>query len=447
MNMRKFLLTSIGAAVALSAVLWQPAPVFALAVVTTSSMGDGVFQVTGTGIEGAAAIELTVSYDTASLANPRVVEGPLISGAMTAFNPNVPGIARLVIIRLTPVKGSGVIGTLTFDRTGPSPGKILSLSARLADIRGSYLPAAVQVNNPSEVPATDPVVPQNATVTAGAGEAHTAIGLVVSDAKPETPGEVKAKPDPEETTEAGDQPVMPEPLRAPQEEPAVITLTTVSNADAGSDQGDVKTAARKLFAQKSILDRFQEYRGKSTPEAFVSLFEQDRVYWWRQEPPVALSDGKTTVRMTFISTPGNKTPSDITVLGARLISLKKDPDNSNTWIVELLPKKGEYRASIAVAQGRVKMIYPLTTAPKAGIRRTRAGAITKAEFSRYVARQKAARLGALDANKDGRIDYIDDYIITANYLASAKTIQDNTGSRTGQGATTNTAAKPQAMMK
>jgi len=447
MSMRSLLSTSIGAAVALSAVLWQPAPVFASAVVMTSSTGDGVFQVTGTGIEGASAIELAVSYDTASLANPRLVNGPLISGAMTAFNPNVPGIARMVIVRLTPVKGSGVIGTLTFDRTGPSPGKILSLSAKLADIKGSYLPAAVQVNNSSEERATAPVVPQNATIAAKAGETHAAIGPIVSDEKPEKQGEGKAEPDPEAATETGDQPAKPEPLPAPQAEPAVLARTAVSNDDAGSDQTDVKTAAQKLFAQKSILDRFQEYRGRRTPEAFVSLFEQDRIYWWRQEPPVALSDGKTTVRMTFISTPGNKTPSEIEVLGARFVSLKKDPDNSNTWIVELVPKKGGYQASFAVVQGGIKMIYPLTIAPNIGTNRSRTETITKAEFSRYVARQKAARSAGLDANKDGKLDYIDDYIITANYLASAKRGQDNISSRTGKGVTTNTAAKPLAMMK
>jgi hypothetical protein len=166
------------------------------------------------------------------------------------------------------------------------------------------------------------------------------------------------------------------------------------------------------------------------------------MFWWRQEPPVALADGETTVRVTFITTPGNKTPSEIAVLGASLVSMKKDPDNSNTWIVELLPKKGEYQASLAVAQDGINMIYPLTIAPKVVMHRSHAGAITRKEFSHFVSQRKTVRSGSLDANHDGRVDYIDDYIITANYLASSKkTRQENATKPARQSVTSNTALR------
>lgn len=52
--------------------------------------GSGIFLIGGVGIQDAAALDITVSYELAILSNPRFVEGPLIPGAMTAFNPNIP---------------------------------------------------------------------------------------------------------------------------------------------------------------------------------------------------------------------------------------------------------------------------------------------------------------------------------------------------------------------
>ncbi len=123
--------------------LYRSLPIFATTTVTISSIGEGVFLHQGAGVQDAAALDIIVVYDTTTLANPRVIEGPLITGAMTAINPKVSGMVRLVIIRFTPVRGSGVIATLTFDRKGSSPGKVLSLSARLANINGAALPTLV----------------------------------------------------------------------------------------------------------------------------------------------------------------------------------------------------------------------------------------------------------------------------------------------------------------
>jgi hypothetical protein len=130
--------------------LCRPLPAFAVSTLAISPAGEGIFLLQGIGIEDAAALEITVSYDTATLANPRVVEGPLIAGAMTAVNRNVPGMVRMAVIRLTPVKGSGVIAKLSFDRTGASSGRIISLSCKLANIKGASLPVLVRIYNGSE---------------------------------------------------------------------------------------------------------------------------------------------------------------------------------------------------------------------------------------------------------------------------------------------------------
>jgi hypothetical protein len=428
--MKKAKLLSAGYFITASMVLalcWS-ATAFAVSTVSTSSAGDGVFIVQGVGIESAAALEINIVYDTTTLASPQVVEGPLIAGAMIAVNPNVPGSIKIVVVRLSPVKGSGVIATLTFNRTGSSPGKIIALSTRLADVNGTLLASSVQINNPSETvadasssqgqnttsapstPSTAPVIP-GTTPTSPATVIIAAPSTKIEESKASAEAEKGIQPRTPEFTGEGGNGASP-PARTPERAPA-----------SGDRTADAKVPESKIFSQKSVLDRFRDYRGARTPEAFISLFGKDDMFWYRQDPPVALSDGKTVVRVTFISTPGNKTSSDIAVMGARLISLKKDLDNTNTWVVELLPERGEYRASLAVSQGDVKMVYPLTIAPKLNVNGSRAEAMTGGDFYSYFKRRGTASTTAFDVNNDGKRDYLDDYAITANYLAGTRTAQ------------------------
>jgi hypothetical protein len=50
--------------------------------------------------------------------------------------------------------------------------------------------------------------------------------------------------------------------------------------------------------------------------------------------------------------------------------------------------------------------------------------MTNAQFDRYFSGQGTAADPEFDVNRDGKRDYIDDYIITANYLAAARAVQD-----------------------
>lgn len=420
MKARAIIAACIPAASLLVLALYRPLPAFAASTVTIAPAGNAVFTVQGTGIEGAAALEINVAYDTTTLANPRVVAGPLVAGAMTAINPNVPGTVRMVMIRLTPVTGSGVIATLTFDHKGASPGKILAVNARFADSLGAPLPVLVppaalttaapdpsQIRDSAAETAEPPPIPVPAVIIAG---------------QPDKPGEDETAPDTEGMNEPGDRPALPEPGRETPAE-AITARMTDGEPMSGDATAVAEDPASTLFMHQSVLDRFKEYTGVRTPEAFVSLFEQDNRSWCRQDPPVALSDGKTVVRVTFIATPGNKTPSDVAVMGVRLISLKKEPDITNTWVAELTPETGEYQASLEVFQGDVKMVYPLTIAPKATMGRAPSGAMTKVDLYRYFAGRGPAFSTGFDANHDGKSDYLDDYIMTANYLAAASTNQ------------------------
>jgi hypothetical protein len=151
----------------------------------------------------------------------------------------------------------------------------------------------------------------------------------------------------------------------------------------------------------------------------VALFNNESMIGARQEPSVALSDGRSTVQFVFVSSPGTRTSSDIAVMGARLLSLKRDPDNTNTWIVNLIPDRGAYQASVAVPLGDLKMIFPITIAPKVDIKTGHGGAVTIADFERYLKER------GRDLNKDGKMDNTDDFIFTANYLRAV----DSTAAR------------------
>ena len=66
------------------------------------------------------------------------------------------------------------------------------------------------------------------------------------------------------------------------------------------------------------------------------------------------------------------------------------------------------RRSIAGDQTRV---YPLTIAPRITAAKAKKIFKTEQDFDRYLSGQKR------DLNNDQKINYLDDYIVTANYLA------------------------------
>jgi hypothetical protein len=428
MKKRTFIFTGILVAIMSILVLCRPSLAFAISTVTTSSAGDGVFLLQGIGIEDAAAFEIIVSYDATTLANPRVVAGPLITGAMTAINPNVPGMVRMVIVRITPVKGSGVIATMTFDRKDTSPGRVTSLSAKLATINGAPLPSLVQINNPTATSAAASETPQGqeapaGTMTVGQTAATTGAPSIIAPAiiiagPPSKTDEGTLKPD-IQAVKQGEGQTAPNESRPEQQKESMIVARKIDDTAGVQDATSIeKIPARKIFSQKGILERFKEYRGERTARAFVSLFEreQESFIGFRQEPLVALSNGKSPVKVTFISTPGNKTSSDVAVMGARLISMKRDPENTNTWIVELQPEQGSYQASLTVFQGDVAMVYPITIAPKIDFKLARSGTMTESDLDLYLKERGAAISSKPDLNRDGKWDYRDDYILTANYL-------------------------------
>lgn len=408
--------------------LCRALPAFAVSTLTISSSGNGGFLLQGVGMEDIAALDITITYDTATLANPRAATGGLISGALMAVNPKAPGTLRMGIITTSPIQGAGVIATLAFDRVGNSPGRIIALKASIADSNGNPLPVQSQVVNPPDESVTAPTTPSNqgaqlgATVppappTPGAGQ-RLVIGGGIAPLG-DSVLTAKAKNEPPASPEAS-----PEPLK----EPAVVTGETVSYPRRTEQEAQQPyDRNKKRYTQKSVLERFREHQGERSAKALISLFDQEPMIGFRQDPRVALSDGKAKVTVIFIAAPSGNNAPEVKVQGAALISLKKDPDNTNTWVAEVRPYKGAYSATLVVPQDRVIMEFPLTVAPKYNVDLDKSGKVTEADFKLFLNGRGTAKRSKFDLNNDGRRDYLDDYFFTANYLF-ARTVISRTKS-------------------
>jgi hypothetical protein len=391
-------------------------PAFAASTFTLSPSGEGVFTLQGIGVEGAGGIEVTIAYDAASLGNPRAELGGLVSGAMMAANPNVPGTLRMAIIRISPIQGSGVVAVISFDRKGGGAGKINSLSVRLSSVDGKPLPAIVNFTNPPDAresaadASRDAGTPATAPPTSAGSTPPTS---VIITGRPATEADDTVQPEHSDAADRADEPVSADADQATSDE--TPALARRSDRARGADEA---TERRNIFSPKSVLERFREYKGEPTVKALISLFEQDSLIGFRQEPPVALSTRGSAVRAVFITTPGSKSPSDLAVMGARLLSLKSDPDYTNTWIAELAPVAGGYSASLTVPQEKISIIYPLTVAPKADVDLDGSGSVTEADFALFLKKRGSAKEPLFDLNKDGKRNFLDDYIFTVNYLVA-----------------------------
>jgi hypothetical protein len=377
----------------------------AASTVAMTPSGGGSFVLQGSGVENAAAMDIIINYDASSLASPRVTQGALIAGSMVAINNTTPGIVRMGIIRTTPIQGTGVIATLNFTTTGDAPGNILALKVSFSNINGKPLPVVARITNPPSAAPDNTNVSssqdvQSATASASAAPAGGAPAAPLVAAVP-SGASLLVKNKEQTSVPAGET--------DPVSEQTATSQADATSADAVGITASAEPSGEKIQRLKSVLDRFKDYKGERTRKAFVRLFEQDEMSGVRQYPPVALSDGKTPVRVTFISNTSSKA-ADVAVMGARFVSIKKDPDYSNTWSVTLVPEKDTYEVSLAVSQRERKMVYPLAVAPQARAGMNRTVIATAQDFDAYLKGRKQE--GAYGKGKK----YLNDYIVTANYL-------------------------------
>jgi hypothetical protein len=389
----------------------------AAAVLTVSPSGSGTYLVQGTDLEKVAAMYLVINYDSTTMANPRVIKGDLISDVLMASNTNQTGTILISFVRAYPkVKtGSGPIAVIPYDPLGSSPGKITYFTATLTDVNGAPLsaqaiivPGATTASS-TQTGGTGGTPTGGTTTTGGTTDSTSAAGPKViggsvtlpSDSSP-TPGKAREEAPPVQT-ESGSKGSVGAPAEGEAKE---------------GQQGRVAAlppAEKKMTVHKSILERFREFQGVKDPKALMALFTSDPMPGIRQEPPVAISDGKTRLKV-FIDLPatGKETPN-FALKGAQMVSVKMAENTK--WVIEALPETGVYDASITVMQSQFAIEIPLAVAPRVAISTGKAGTKDEAGFAFFLKTRGSAKSPRFDLNGDGVRNYIDDYIFTANYLS------------------------------
>lgn len=383
-----------------------PIPVCATPTMSISSpAADGTFILRGEQMAGVAGVDITVGYDSGKLANPRVLPGSLVSGMMSASNPGNP--IRLALIGTKPLTGSGIIATISFDRTGTSPGAITALTGSLIDAAGKKI-AMVQptIANPAERSQAETQTDAGyvAASERSGGKATLPVGgtltLPAEEERPREAGQAAA-------TQAQPE----EPRRQPEQAPQPVP---------GEADAPAKTPATPNPAPRqsiSVLERFRRFEGERSAANLCALFTRDGAEQFSQLPPVGIADGKATVILIIPEPTGERAPN-FAFNSSRFVSFRRSAESG--WGIEVMPEAGAVEASVTVLQDGSVREVPLTVAPLAELVPGASREVTEADFRLFLKERGTPSAPRFDLNHDGRRDYVDDYIFTANYLARQK---------------------------
>jgi hypothetical protein len=163
----------------------------------------------------------------------------------------------------------------------------------------------------------------------------------------------------------------------------------------------------------SVVQRFRDFRGERGLKAFVAVFERGSRDIPVQEPPVVLSDGKTSVRITLPLQLEDGDSPNIVLTDAKLVHLEKEGEKG--WVITALPNEGTWSASLLIKVNEKIIELPLVVAPPVKIRKGITEKNFVAELDSFISDQVRAGKG----EKDPLRYFPYEYVFTANYLASS----------------------------
>ena len=164
---------------------------------------------------------------------------------------------------------------------------------------------------------------------------------------------------------------------------------------------------------QSVLERFRLFQGERTIGNLTALFDRPKTAFFTQSPPIAIADGNAVVKLVVSKVSGERAPN-FAFNSARYVSLTRTDDGE--WEVEVRPDAGAVKASVSMLSNGSVQELPLTVAPKAEVNLTKASKVSEADFLLFLKETGTAAAPKFDLNGDGKRDYLDDYIFTANYL-------------------------------
>jgi hypothetical protein len=371
--------------------LLLPLPALAISTVSINSTGNGAFLFKGANLDNVTRIEVSISYNTSLLANPRVNPQSSFDGARVVVNNNGSGTVRLTVTSGKAMQGNGAFATIAFDSIGKTAGVINSLTGKIYGQNNLPLPVAFAVANPPTP--LDPNNPDDASMLPG-GKFYAPDG--------EYKGEERPEPD-KALTESG------ETQAASRDSDAPPAAQTPSSAQ------PEKSTQRLTRQTQSVLERFRVFKGERSIKNFTALFTTDDLSLFKQDPPIFLADGKGTVKVTLAKISGAKS-LNFAFNSARYVSHHRVSEDE--CLVEARPEQGVTSAGITILTDKLLWELPLTVSPKARVDLIRPGKVSEADFALFLKERGKAGAPRFDLNGDGKRDYLDDYIFTANYLVA-----------------------------
>jgi hypothetical protein len=415
---------------------------FASPNVTIAPMSDNVYAIQCGDFSDIRKVDITIQYDAAAFTAPRVVQSGLAADAILAVTDSKQGVLRFTLDQKAPtwlrrwtlppgsgrlaINGSGTLAIVTFVRTMSTGADILSLAASAVSGTGQGITVATQVVNIRETADSgtgteqqtgrteeSPVSAETAHETTPAATVATAPAIT---ATLQAGGTGMAAPSGRHFPSddgGGATPLLDQPaveIRQPDNDAAIFPK--IANTESDNKPVPKTSEHKKTMKHQSVLERFREYKGEKTPETLMALFSAGGEGELRQDPPLVLSDGKTTLNVVVeLDSKDNNFYLD----GASLVSLKNK--EKNYWVVELLPKKNALTATITIPRNDQWHVASLTVAPPWDVTGyLSSGKSAEADFRGYLKERGMAKSPGFDLNGDGRRDYIDDYIFTANFI-------------------------------
>lgn len=395
--------------------------------------GNGSFLLQGAGFANVAGIDLAITFDASKLSNPRLSQGALARGAVTAINRSDQGTMLVSIIGAPAINGNGTVATISFDQQGGGGG-LVSVRGSVIDRLGQKQPVllAAQGSVVPAQPATpgtpDAAAPPGANSGSDGGEsapvagADTAsvttgsarvlggsVALPAAEAPAAQAGEGSAQT-------AGQEVEAPQAASEARQNP---TVAPAEKAQADPVPPEAAPAAEPTPATPvqaaSVLERFRTFSGEKSAAGFIALFNQGGNSCFRQEPPVAISAPGSALALT-IPRQGDNAPN-FAFRGCQALSFRA---GAQGWLLDVKPDPGTESAMVVMLLDGMQQC-PLVVAPPADVDIDGSGKVDEADFKAYLHPKKGKdALKRRDLNGDGRLDFHDDYIFTANYLAAGK---------------------------
>ena len=384
-----------------------PAGTGLASTVTLTPSGGGVFVLEGQAFQDVSGLDIALSYDTAMLSDPRIDQGSLINGALMMSNTADPGIIRIAAVRQGPVQGSGTIARITFAATGQGGDCAVSgLNVSAVSSAGNKSQLSAIIGASSQVQGH----PSQTTPSTAAAAPPPAVAFVPAVPLISPPVQPVQK-------EKEERAVPP-----PQEAADTAGTTGAGEHQAAGEGGGgrrqpagpaVREQERTVLTQKSVLDLFREFPGPWNVQTTIKLFQQEEMLGYRQFPQVAFSDGAAIATLTIIVAAGGKDRPELTMEKGTILSVVKDRECTNTWLVKVRPEKDAIEATLRVDDGVAVRSIPLTVSPRVKVDLDGSGTVTEKDFLLYF--QSKGNEGGNAGIRNYRVDYV----FAANYLAAA----------------------------